>query len=286
MRFIKTIFNIIIFLILFILIMIAMFIQCSKTFISKDNISEFISDANILNIDVNILFNQEESGITLKQKIYDLAIENDIPDEITNDMLESKEINELLGDFFNQTIIYIIEGGEKPQISNQAVENIKKTAKISLDEHLNIMIEEEELNSYIDNYCLNISSIVPDRNLIVNVASMDTVRKVINFELIYIYIAIILVLILPALSSKKFYTPIKYLGISMFIAGITFVILGSMEFVISGVIIENLKVMIPFIKPLITNVLTIWFKSGVLISFTSIVLILIYVTINKMTFKQ
>jgi len=286
MRFIKTIFNIITFLILFILISSAMFIQCSKTLISKENISEFISDANILNIDVNVLFNQEESGITLKQKIYDLAIENNIPEEITNNILESEEINELLGDFFNQTIIYIIEGGTKPQISNNTINNIKEVAKISLEDNLNIMLEEEELEIYIENYCKSISDIVPNRDLIIGTTPIDTVKKIINFDLIYLYITIILVLILPALSSKKFYIPIKYLGISMFISGLMFVILGSMEFVISGLIMENLKGMIPFIAPLITNVLTIWFKSGVLISFTAITLILIYVTLNKIHAKQ
>ena len=50
---------------------------------------------------------------------------------------------------------------------------------------------------------------------------------------------------------------------------------------ISNMIAEKLSGMIPFILPLITNVLTIWFKAGVLVSFTSIVLILIYLTINK-----
>lgn len=258
-----------------------MFIQCSKTLISRENISDFTSDANILNVDINVIFNQEESGITLKEKIYDLAQENNIPEKIIIDILNSEEINELLGDFFNQTIIYIIDGGEKPKISNDTIMDIKEIANASLNNHLNIMLEEEQLEIYIDNYCKSITDIVPNRNLIVETMPIEFIKRIINFDLIYLYITIILILALPALSSKKFYTPIKYLGISMFISGIIFVILGSMEFIISSLVIKNVKVMVPFVLPLITNVLTIWFKSGVLISFTSIVLILIYVALNR-----
>ena len=156
MKLVKLVFNIFIFLVLQLLIMVAMFVQCSKTLISQENISDFISDADILNVDINVLFNQEESGITLKEKIAELATLNNIPDEIVEDILQSEEINQLLGDFFNQTITYIIEGGEKPHISETSIENMKKAANTSLNNHLNIMLEEEQLEIYIEDYSKSI----------------------------------------------------------------------------------------------------------------------------------
>lgn len=281
MKLVKLVFNIFIFLVLQLLIMVAMFVQCSKTLISQENISDFISDADILNVDINVLFNQEESGITLKEKIAELATLNNIPDEIVEDILQSEEINQLLGDFFNQTITYIIEGGEKPHISETSIENMKKAANTSLNNHLNIMLEEEQLEIYIEDYSKSITNIVPDRTVVIGDMPTDIIKYIINFDMVYLYIAIILLLALPALSTKKFYTPIKYLGFAMFISGIIFVIIGSMEFVITSFIANNIQGMAPFILSLITNVLTIWFKSGVLISFTSILLLLIYTTLNR-----
>jgi len=281
MKLVKLVFNIFIFLVLQLLIMVAMFVQCSKTLISQENISDFISDADILNVDINVLFNQEESGITLKEKIAELATLNNIPDEIVEDILQSEEINQLLGDFFNQTITYIIEGGKKPQISETSIENMKKAANTSLNNHLNIMLEEEQLEIYIEDYSKSITNIVPDRTVVIGDMPTDIIKYIINFDMTYLYIAIILLLALPALSTKKFYTPIKYLGFAMFISGIIFVIIGSMEFVITSFIANNIQGMVPFVLSLITNVLTIWFKSGVLISFTSILLLLIYTTLNR-----
>ena len=62
--------------------------------------------------------------------------------------------------------------------------------------------------------------------------------------------------------------------------------LWAMEFLISNLIIENIQGMIPFITPLITNVLTVCFKSGVISSFTAITLILVYITLNKIYTKN
>lgn len=254
--------------------------------ISKENISNFISEGNILNVDVNVLFNQGESGVTLKEKITLLAKENNIPEQIVTDILKSEQINQLLGDFFNQTITYLIEGGNKPQISQDTIDDIKKTASISLNEHINVMIEEEQLNTYIDNYCNSIIDIIPDRSVIVDSNYTQLLEKIINFNVIYLYAIILLFLILSSIINQKWYFFIKILGYSMFTAGIIFVIFGSMEYIISNLVVENVMGIVPFILPLITNILTISFKTGVFVSFSSIVIVLIYLTINRIKISK
>jgi len=282
MKFIKVIANALISIIVFILILISMFISSSQKLISKENISVFISDADILNVDVNVLFNQEEIKITLKEKITNLAILNNIPNEIVEDILKSEEINEMLGDFFNQTITYVIEGGSKPNIQDESVNKIKEVANISLNDNLNIMIEEDELNNYIESFSKSIVDIVPERDEIINNSDMELFKIMINFNLIYLYIIILCLLLISIFINKKYYIPFKILGISMFVSGILFVIMGSLEYIVTNFIIKDIQGMQPFIMPLITNVLTIWFKQGIMISFTSLFLILIYITLNRM----
>jgi len=281
MRYLKYIINTFIVIILTILITTLMFINCSKTLISSENISDFINDANILDMDINTLFNKEESGIILKDKLYTLAIENNIPKEIIEDILKSDEINYLLGDFFNQSIKYIINNTEKPKILPETIEDMKNIANQSLEEHLNIMLEPEILDTYIEDYCNSITTIIPERDNIIGDIPLELSQEIVNFNISYIYIIIILILILTILINKKWYIFIKYLGISMLISGIIFVILGSLEYIIINLITNKITAMQSFILPLITNILTIFFKSGVLVSFTSIVVILIYMTLNK-----
>lgn len=283
MKFIKCLMNAFISCILLCLIIILMFVICSKILVSKENISSFISNANILNVDVNVLFNQEESGITLKDKIVSIAIENKIPKEIIEDILKSKQMNRLLGDFFNQTINYTINGSEKPKILEETVNDMKFIAKESLNSHINIMLEEEQLDLYIEDYCDSIANIVPDRNEIIGSIKVDIFKDILNFNVPYLYLIIFLVLILIMLINKSWYKFIEYLGITMLISGVLFVTMGSMEYIISKLILNQITVMQPFILSIITNLLTIWFKSGVLISFSSVVLILIYLTINRIS---
>lgn len=260
-----------------------MFITCTKTLISKENISDFVKEANILNVDVNILFNQEESGITLKEKIVSLAIENKIPKEVIEDILKSKQINKLLGDFFNQTIIYAIKGGNKPEMLEETVSDMKFIATQSLSNHINIMMEEEQLDLYIENYCNAIVNIVPDRSEMIGNFQVDILEDILSFNNYYLYIIIFLLLVLITVINKSLYKFIKYFGITMLISGVLFVVIGSMDYIISNLLLNQITAMQSFISPLITNFLTICFKSGVLVSFSSIVLILMYLTINTMT---
>lgn len=282
MKILKFIANTIISCILLVLIIFLMFITSSKTLISKKNISNFIGDANILNVDVNLLFNQQEIGVTLKEKIISLGLENNIPEEIIMDILKSKEINKWLGDFFNQTINYVINRETKPQILEETINDMKTIANVSLENHINIMIEEEQLEKYIEKFCSSIVEIVPDRNEIIGNLDTDKIDDIINFNEAYLYIIISLLLILLCIINQNWYIFIKFIGITMLISGILFVIMGSMEYVITNLILNKITSMQSFILPLITNVLTIWFKSGVLVSFSSVVLILIYLTIKRM----
>ena len=145
MKFIKIFINTFLSLTLTVVITASMFLYCSKALISKENISKYVKSTDIINADIGTLFNRETSGVTLKQRITELAIVNGIPEDIVTDILKSDEINALLGDFFNQTALYIINGNNKPLMSQKTIDDMKLAAKVSLNNHINIMMDEEEL---------------------------------------------------------------------------------------------------------------------------------------------
>ena len=249
--------------------------------INRENLSNYTENADILNMDSNVIFNLDESGITLKEKIYNLAVECNIPEKIILDILKSEEINIVLGDFFNKTIYYLVNGGYKPQLSDDTINKMVQISMISLYEHLNIMMEEDELEKYVLEYCHKLTNIIPDRQEMIGNLPISYVQKFLNFDIWILYLLAFSCILLLNVLTFSFYKPIKYLGICFFISGVIFVILGCMNNVINDIIVSQITNMKILISPLITILLTIWFKLGVLISFSGVFLILFYIIINR-----
>lgn len=273
-------------ILLFFAISFLILIYSGKSMLNKENLSNYIKSSNILNIDINVIFNLEESGMTLKEKIYNLGIESNIPEKIMEDILKSEEINIILGDFFNETIYYLIDEREKPQLSNDAVTKMLDLACASLEDHINIMMSEEDLKSYVLDFEDKLMDIVPERQVMIGVLPVSIIKSLLNFNTLYLVLLIFIILILLVLFLWSFYKPIKYLGICLLINGIIFVILGSLNNFFSQFVLSQVERLKFVISPFITIILTIWFKCGVLISFTGVFVIIFYIVINRIVINN
>lgn len=286
MKFISKMLAYICGILLFFAISFLILIYSGKSMLNKENLSNYIKSSNILNIDINVIFNLEESGMTLKEKIYNLGIESNIPEKIMEDILKSEEINIILGDFFNETIYYLIDEREKPQLSNDAVTKMLDLACASLEDHINIMMSEEDLKSYVLDFEDKLMDIVPERQVMIGVLPVSIIKSLLNFNTLYLVLLIFIILILLVLFLWSFYKPIKYLGICLLINGIIFVILGSLNNFFSQFVLSQVERLKFVISPFITIILTIWFKCGVLISFTGVFIIIFYIVINRIVINN
>lgn len=286
MKFISKMLAYICGILLFFAISFLILIYSGKSMLNKENLSNYIKSSNILNIDINVIFNLEESGMTLKEKIYNLGIESNIPEKIMEDILKSEEINIILGDFFNETIYYLIDEREKPQLSNDAVTKMLDLACASLEDHINIMMSEEDLKSYVLDFEDKLMDIVPERQVMIGVLPVSIIKSLLNFNTLYLVLLIFIILILLVLFLWSFYKPIKYLGTCLLINGIIFVILGSLNNFFSQLVLSQVERLKFVISPFITIILTIWFKCGVLISFTGVFIIIFYIVINRIVINN
>lgn len=286
MKFISKMLAYICGILLFFAISFLILIYSGKSMLNKENLSNYIKSSNILNIDINVIFNLEESGMTLKEKIYNLGIESNIPEKIMEDILKSEEINIILGDFFNETIYYLIDEREKPQLSNDAVTKMLDLACASLEDHINIMMSEDDLKSYVLDFEEKLMDIVPERQVMIGVLPVSIIKSLLNFNTLYLVLLIFIILILLVLFLWSFYKPIKYLGICLLINGIIFVILGSLNNFFSQLVLSQVERLKFVISPFITIILTIWFKCGVLISFTGVFIIIFYIVINRIVINN
>lgn len=273
-------------ILIFLLIVALVFLYSGKSLVNRENLSDYIEDAEILNMDVNVIFNLEESGITLKEKIYQLGLESNIPENVLEDIISSKEINIIFGDFFSNTINYLVNGLNKPQLSNDSINKLIEVANISLEDHINLMMEQEQLEEYVRNFCNKLTDIVPERYEVIGDLPITSIQMFLNFDQTYLYLVIIILLVIIMFCLWSIYKPIKYLAIPMIVSGVMFAILGSMNNFINDYVISNLEGLKPLISPLITILLTVIFKNGVLISFSGIFLLIIYVVINRIVINS
>lgn len=281
MRIIRKLLISILSFVLFCTIFLLILLNSGKNLIKRENLSKYVKKSEILNIDANILFNLEKSGVTLKEKIYNMGIECNIPEKIVIDILKSEEINIVLGDFFNKTIYYLVNGGDKPELSDDVVGEMIEISNYSLENHINIMMSEDELKNYVINYCEKMADIIPNRQEMISKLPIYSIKTFLNFNSIYLYLLIFILIFLLGLISMSFYRPLKYFGLCLLFSGVLFVILGSMNNFINDLLILKITNLRMLISPLITIWLTIWFKSGVLISFLGVFLVLLYIIINR-----
>ena len=273
-------------ILIFFLIIALVFLYSGKSVINQENLSNYIEDADVLNMDVNMIFNLEESGITLNEKIYQLGIESEIPEQILDDIISSDEINIILGDFFSNTINYLVNGDEKPQLSIDSINKMIEVANNSLDNHLNLILDSEVLDSYIQNFCNKLTDIVPERQEVIGRLPITYIQDFLNFNPLYLYLAISVLIIVIVVCLLSIYRPLKYLAIPMIISGVLFAILGSMNNFINSYVISNLDGLKPLISPFITIILTIIFKVGVLVSFSGVFIMITYVVINRIVINS
>lgn len=284
MLFIRKSFAFLIAIGLFLTLVFTMLLITTKNLITKDNLSNYIEDAKILDMKANTLLDIGPEGkeITLREKIETMALEIGIPKEVVEDLLDSRELNELLGEFFSRTVNYVLNGGEKPHLSDETVDKMKRAALESSEHHINITLENEILEQYMDSYIQQLHGLLPERTHYLGTGVIvNNLRQFLNINSLYMYLLMAGMVLLIGLLTWSSYKPLKYVSIVMIIAGIMFAALGSANGILNGFIIGKLHSMQTIISPLITNILTLWFKCGVLVSFSGMFLLIIYAVIAR-----
>lgn len=273
-------------ILLFLTILSVMLLTATKNIISKESIADYINKSDVLEIKVGKLFKVENANIsedsTVRETVIIMANDAGIPKDVVNDLVESNELNNLLGDFIRGIIDYAIIGGEKPTISSETIKNLVNVANNSLESHIDIVMEEEDLDLYIESYIKSLNSIVPERNdIVTDISNLDMIRNILTFNTSYLYVTIGILTILISLLLWNWYYPIKYLGITTTLAGVIFTVIGSLEWPIYNLIKDRIEKMEDLVRPLLEKVLAICFKEGVIYTVIGIVLIITFIVLNR-----
>ena len=114
----------IIFLIAFsILILLMMLIGIAKTMFTEESISKYVVNANIFNSPTSKILGENDNN-TLKESISNKLLEMKIPEEVTERVLYSNELNDVITNYAYEHINNILFDTNKETIANEKIINI------------------------------------------------------------------------------------------------------------------------------------------------------------------
>lgn len=238
-----------------IFILLVMNLYIAKTMLNKDNIYDFVKDADIFSISSKeILTSSNEK--TLKESIEKDLSKLDIPVLVTDRILSSKGINNVITDYFYDYMNYVLFGSEKRSISGDRIMQVIQTNYYST---MGKNLTEKQiigLESYVSSLCKDIDSFtlseIDIESLGINLNTIRTVSVFIfsSYMLILSLLVILVVYILFMMCLGSFRRTIKWIGNIVIFDGIIMIILSFLEvrflsmFINSKGIVNNLAISI------------------------------------------
>ena len=238
-----------------IFILLVMNLYIAKTMLNKDNIYDFVKDADIFSISSKeILTSSNEK--TLKESIEKDLSKLDIPVLVTDKILSSKGINNVITDYFYDYMNYVLFGSEKRSISGDRIMQVIQTNYYST---MGKNLTEKQiigLESYVSSLCKDIDSFtlseIDIESLGINLNTIRTVSVFVfsSYMLILSLLVILTVYILFMICLGSFRRTIKWIGNIVIFDGIIMIILSFLEvrflsmFINSKGIVNNLAISI------------------------------------------
>lgn len=238
-----------------IFILLVMNLYIAKTMLNKDNIYDFVKDADIFSVSSKeILTSSNEK--TLKESIEKDLSKLDIPVSVTDKVLSSNGINNVITDYFYDYMNYVLFGSEKSSISSERIMQVIQTNYYS---KMGKNLTDKQiigLEIYVSSLCKDIDSFTLSK-IDIEVLGVDlgTIRTVSVFAfssymLILSFLVILTVYILFMICLGSFRRTIKWIGNIVMVDGIIMIILSFLEvwflsmFMNSKGIVNNLAISI------------------------------------------
>lgn len=274
MKFIKGLgkFLSIIISILISLITICLIIYLSlDRFLSTSNLKETINTKNILNIKYN--------NTNIKEETIKVFEEFNIKHEDAKKIVESDEFENLLDDYINKIIDYYFKKDKFPELDTNKLNIIldlafsKNNKLIEIQKELiknNIINEKEEFEKTLP----TIKQILEDEFI------RDIINIYNNISIFYFIGAIMILMFIIFICTYSLYKPFKYVGISLIISSLFFMISYLFKsYIIKLYITSSLEF-------IVNNLFKQLLISSFIIFIIGILLLTIYLIINKIKQKK
>ena len=267
---------------------ILMSVLLTRDLLSEQSIAKYIEASEIFDSRSEEVFNEEEgTNNTLREEITSKLIKIGISENITNEALNSPEMDNILSSYVSDYIDYLLFNKERPMFPSDKVVNVINDQVNKNNRVLNAN-ETKLLNDYIKNLSSKVDSTIPSvyqlNNMGYDAYSIRLMSAIIFSSQILIGLILILtlltVLIGICLWSKL--KAIKNIAIPILLIGVLLVIGGFMEVRLLNMFINSEGL----IDGIILNVMSKSFEKlliygSILIAIGIIILIVCGIIIKK-----
>ena len=182
-------FFVVIFLIAFaILVLLMMLIWIAKSMVTEESISKYIVSSDIFNCSSSEVLG-ESNNTTLKQSISGRLLEMEISEEVTEKVLYSNELNEVLTNYVYGYVNNVLFNADRKKFDSDKIINVVQN-KYYEAEGSNLSDKQlSELSDYVSDLSMKLYNFTPDiselEDLGINVTALRIASNICYFEYIW-----------------------------------------------------------------------------------------------------
>lgn len=267
--------------------------ETTKILLKEEKIKDTIENIDFLSLSANDTLG-ENYGVdkTIKEVLEEELEKNGVNKEVTNEIIASEELTNLISSFINKYVYYIINDTEKPVVTEQELNSV-----ISVDiieNNLNIKLkpkEKEQVDRVIKSTLKKLNEDLPDKEEITKEQATEKYLLIVNKLLSEetkqtLIIAMPIIYLMICLFLFSLYKTFKLLGASHIIVGIVI----SSTYVIQKFILKRFLSHQGAIDMIIVDIVEQIFETflltGIITIISGILLLLIYNIIKRIIYER
>lgn len=236
-------------------------------FISTNNLKKVLNTSNVLKMEID--------GVSLEYEIIGIFEEFDISREDAKAVVSSQEFTNLMDDYFAKAIDYYILDKDFPTFDNNMLNNLLDLV-MSKNTKLNSS-QKEEIKKELMKEMDEIEESLPDKEEVMSDSFLKEITGIYSSISIFYFIgAIIILMFIIFVFTYSLYKPFKYIGISLIVSGILFMI----PYIIFGYLTKLINADM-FVTSAIKNLAYQFFITSLMVLSVGIVFVVFYTLINS-----
>ena len=282
----------IIFLIAFsILILLMMLIGIAKTMFTEESISKYVVNANIFNSPTSKILGENDNN-TLKESISNKLLEMKIPEEVTERVLYSNELNDVITNYAYEHINNILFDTNKETIANEKIINIIQNKYFEIEGQSLNTNQINMLNDYITELNLKLTNSTLDINELASTGLNINILRIIDnichskyiWFILGTFILVTYTMIAICLKNKK--TAFKWCSNALVIDGIILVLFSFLEVKFLSMYINNKGIIDNLVITMVNNSFENLLFYGIALIIVGIILLIICSVLSKKERKE
>ncbi len=247
-----------------------------QTILTKDTIDDYLTKVDVLELDIGSISNSESK--TLKEVLIESMSGNEVLNDATTDVVESDEFKTAVNDFFGDALGYIVLNEDKPIFDVTEIKEIV-LAEEKVKQYTSVF-GTSAVEAVIDDFGVQVTNIVPNRNEISNIDKVDAALSLLNTVKPYLYLSLIglaLLIILVLWSIKSGFITV---GVISLVTGAMFTGISLLKEQIYSLVSDKIENANNIVKPLFDIFMEILQKTSLIYLIVGAVLIILGVIIS------